>query len=106
MDAVTRSTFESAVVDSSHTQPVLVDVWGPRCGPCLAMMPFVEQLAAAHTDALRGVKLNSADDRKLCFELKVMGLPTFLLYQNWEEVWRLSGDAANMAALRQKLGLA
>jgi thioredoxin len=105
MDAVTRSTFDSEVVSASHTQPVLVDIWGPRCGPCLAMLPFVEQLAEAQADALRVVKLNSADDRQLCFDLKVMGLPTFLLYEHGEETWRLSGDAANMATLREKLGL-
>jgi thioredoxin 1 len=69
------------------------------------MMPFVEELAESQGDALRIVKLNSADDRQLCFDLKVMGLPTFLLYQNGEEMWRLSGDAANMAALRGKLGI-
>jgi thioredoxin 1 len=105
MDSVTRSTFEADVVAASHVQPVLVDIWGPRCAPCLAMMPMVEQLADSQADALRIVKLNSAEDRQLCFDLRVMGLPTFLFYENGEEVWRLSGDSADIPALRDKLGL-
>jgi thioredoxin 1 len=105
VDVVTQESFGADVVDASRAQPVLVDIWGPQCAPCLAMMPFVEQLAESQRDALRVVKLNSADARRLCFELRVMGLPTFLLYQDGQEVWRLSGDAATPAGVRGKLGL-
>ena len=37
------------------------------------------------------VKLNSAQNRRLCIDLKVMGLPTFLLFKNGNEVQRISG---------------
>ena len=46
MEAVSRDTFQDDVVAASHAQPVLVDFWGPRCGPCLKMMPWVESLAS------------------------------------------------------------
>ncbi len=39
---VNADTFEKEVVQSEL--PVLVDFWGPRCGPCLALMPHVEGL--------------------------------------------------------------
>jgi hypothetical protein len=42
---VTTDTFEQEVVKSAN--PVLVDFWGPSCGPCLALMPQVEKLLSA-----------------------------------------------------------
>jgi thioredoxin 1 len=38
---VNKDNFDQEVVASQ--QPVLVDFWGPRCGPCLALMPYVEE---------------------------------------------------------------
>ena len=35
----TRETFRSLVSEGT----VLVDVWGPDCRPCLALMPHVER---------------------------------------------------------------
>jgi thioredoxin 1 len=92
MQAVSRDTFADDVVAASHSQPVLVDFWGPRCGPCLAMMPWVESLAEEVADTLKIVKVNSAENRRLCVDLRVLGLPTFLLYRDGQEVRRLTGD--------------
>ena len=41
MIEVTGESFEEEVVRSS--QPVLIDFWGPQCGPCLALMPKMEE---------------------------------------------------------------
>ena len=81
----TREDFHDLVADGV----VLVDVWGPSCAPCLALMPHVEALAGAR-DWLRVVKLEAPKARRLCIELQVMGLPAFLLYRDGEEVARLS----------------
>jgi len=39
---VNGENYESEVIESDKT--VLVDFWGPQCGPCLALMPQVESL--------------------------------------------------------------
>jgi thioredoxin 1 len=107
MQEVSRDTYQADVVDASHAQPVLVDFWGPRCGPCIAMMPWVEQLAEELAPRLKIVKLNSVGNRRLCAELRVMGLPTFALYRDGQEEWRLTGDGCTptsiKAALRESL---
>lgn len=94
MDAVSQATFEEQVLQTSRQQPVLVDFWGPRCGPCLKLMPWVEKLAdeLAQNDSARIVKLNTAENRRLAMDLRVMGLPTFALYSDGQEVERLTGD--------------
>jgi thioredoxin 1 len=73
---------------------VLVDFWGPRCQPCLAMMPTIATLEEAAGGAVRVVKVNSAENRQICRDLRVFGLPTYVLMRDGEEVDRLSGDVS------------
>ncbi|WP_102348880.1 thioredoxin family protein [Bacillus sp. Marseille-P3661] len=88
MIEVNKENFESEVLQSE--QPVIVDFWGPKCQPCLNLMPDVEELAEKHTQ-VKFVKVNSAENRRVCINNKVMGLPAFLLFKNGEEVKRISG---------------
>jgi thioredoxin 1 len=103
MQAVSRDTYAEEVVAASNSQPVLVDFWGPRCGPCLAMMPWVEQLAEEVAGTVKIVKLNSAENRRLCVELRVLGLPTFVLYRDGVEIQRLTGDGCRPATIAEAL---
>ena len=81
----TRDDFRDLVADGL----VLVDVWGPSCQRCLALMPHVEDLASRHDD-LRVVKLEAPKARRLCIEMQLMGLPAFLLFRDGEEVDRIA----------------
>lgn len=86
---VNKDNFETEV--ESVQGFVLVDFWGPACQPCLALMPFVEELAEKYSQQLKVVKVDSSKNRRLCINLKVLSLPTFLMYHNGQEVGRLSG---------------
>jgi thioredoxin-like negative regulator of GroEL len=81
---------------------VLVDVWGPSCQSCLALMPAVERLASSHLD-LVVVKLEAPKARRLCIELKVLGLPAFLLFKEGKEVDRLTVPNLDAASLERWL---
>jgi len=94
----TKDTFRDMVAEGR----VLVDVWGPQCAPCIALMPDVEALAQARPD-VKFVKLDSSQARRLCMELRVMGLPAFLLFQDGREVARLAGQTITAASLTQWL---
>jgi thioredoxin 1 len=86
---VNSDTFENVVVRSNT--PVVVDFWGPQCVPCLALMPKVEALAKKYGEKVKISKVDSSKNRRLCLTLKVLGLPTFLVYKDGKEVDRLSG---------------
>jgi thioredoxin 1 len=103
MEAVSQVDFDQKVVQASHHQPVLVDYWGPRCGPCLKLMPWVEKLADEVADTATIVKLNTAENRRLAINLGVMGLPTFALYSDGQEVRRLTGDEVTPKAILELL---
>jgi len=90
MIEISSDSFEQEVLHSS--QPVLVDFWGPQCGPCLALMPKVEALTERYGDKVKITKVEAPKNRRLCLILKVLSLPTFLFFKNGKEVDRLSGE--------------
>jgi thioredoxin 1 len=87
---VTRDDFATAILVSPL--PVLVDFWGPRCIPCMELLPVVEQLAETYQGRLRVAKVNVAQNRRLCIERRVQLLPTFLFFRNGDEVMRLAEE--------------
>jgi thioredoxin-like negative regulator of GroEL len=99
MTEATRENFDELVANGT----TLVDVWGPDCQPCLALMPHVEKLAEARADDLNVVKLEAPKARRVCINLKVHGLPTFLLMKDGEEVSRLSASSITPAELNDWL---
>ncbi len=98
MLVIDKDNFEAEVVKSEI--PTIVDFWGPQCAPCLALMPEIEKLAGEYEGRIKIGKLNSAENRRFCMSLKIMGLPTFLFYKNGECQTKLSGDEVNMDSIR------
>ena len=94
----TRENFDDLVASGT----ALVDVWGPECRPCLALMPHVEKLAQAHDD-LTVVKLEAPKARRVCIRLQVHALPTFLLMHDGQEVARLSASTISPTELNDWL---
>jgi len=84
----TVETFADLVREGN----VLVDFWGPNCAPCIALMPVVEELERRYDGALKLVKVNAPENRQICRDLRVLGLPAYVLFRDGEEVERLVGD--------------
>jgi len=98
MLVIHEDNFESEVVQSEL--PVVVDLWGPKCGPCLALMPAVEALAEEYAGKIRFGKINVMENRRLTMTLKVMGVPTFLFYTRGEQKERITGGDVTLEAIR------
>ncbi|WP_165064644.1 thioredoxin domain-containing protein [Desulfovibrio sp. ZJ200] len=95
---VDKENFEAEVLKSAV--PVIVDLWGPQCGPCLALMPQVEELAGQYEGKIKFCKLNVAENRRLVISLKVMAVPTILFYKGGQNVQRISSDQVTLEAIR------
>jgi thioredoxin len=78
--------------DLTNEGSVFVDFWGPRCQPCLAMMPTIATLEEEAAGAVRVVKVNSVENRQVCRDLRVFGLPTYILMRDGNELERLTGE--------------
>jgi thioredoxin 1 len=92
---VTGDTYD----ELATTGHVLLDVWGPACAPCVALMPVVEELAARYEGRVRALKLEGPEDRALCRSLRVAGLPTYITMRDGGEVERLTGGGIGLADL-------
>ncbi len=99
MIEIDKDNFTAEVEQSDL--PVVLDFWGPQCGPCLALMPDVVKLAETYTGKAKFCKVNVAGNRRMCIQLKVMSVPTILFYKGGEQA-RLSGDEVSIEAIKEK----
>lgn len=83
-DELTRALDQSSL-------PVLVDLWAPWCGPCKAVAPVLEQLAADLAGRLRVVKVNVDHAPEVSARLGVQGIPTMVLFDGGTEIARQVG---------------
>ncbi len=100
MIIVNNENFENEVLQSE--MPCVVDLWGPQCGPCLALMPDIEKLAESFEGRIKFCKLNVAENRRLVISLRVMAVPTFLFYKGGENIVRLTGDSVSIEKIKEE----
>jgi thioredoxin 1 len=81
MRDVTDDSFERDVLQAGT--PVVVDFWAPWCGPCKAIAPALEELAAA-TDKVEFVKLDIDANPKTADRYGVLSIPTVILFDGGE----------------------
>jgi thioredoxin 1 len=87
--AIKGSDFEQNVIESEI--PVLVDFWAEWCGPCKAIGPDVEQIAAEYAGKAKVYKLNVDNDSDIAIKYNVMSIPVLMLFKGGKEVERIVG---------------
>lgn len=69
--------FRQEVVEPSMTQLVVLDFWAEWCGPCKALAPMLEKVAADYAD--KGVvlkKVNVDEEQFIASQFQVQSIPT------------------------------
>ena len=86
------SNFEEEILKSD--KPALVDFWAPWCGPCKAIGPLVEALAAQYAGQIKVAKINIDNDPNTAQSYGVMSIPTLILFKEGKVLDTLIGLVA------------
>jgi len=76
---VSDATFDQEVLHSE--QPVLVDFWAVWCGPCKAIAPIVDGIAATYAGKLKVAKVNVDQNSATPSRFGIRGIPALLFFK-------------------------
>ena len=85
---ITDSNFEALLAEG---KPVVVDFWATWCGPCKAIAPVVEEVAAEYEGKAVVGKCNVDDCDDTPDTYGIRSIPTILFFKNGELVDRHVG---------------
>ena len=83
---------------------VLIDFYAPWCVPCKKMAPYLDKIKNENSTSLSLIKINADENKNLCKELGITGLPVLEYYENGKLIWRNEGMIEEVD-LRKKMGL-
>jgi thioredoxin 1 len=75
----TSDNWQAEVMDSQV--PVLVDFWAPWCGPCRALAPAIDSIAAKYAGKVKVGKLNVDDAQEIAAKYRIVNIPRVLIFK-------------------------
>jgi thioredoxin 1 len=89
---INDANFDQEVLRSE--QPVLVDFWAAWCGPCKAIAPIVDGVAASYAGKLKVAKVNVDQNGATPSRYGIRGIPALLFFKDGKVADQIVGYVA------------
>jgi thioredoxin 1 len=86
---VNDANFDQEVLGSDV--PVLVDFWATWCGPCKALAPTVDSVAANFAGKLKVAKINVDENTAAASRYRIQAIPSLMFFKGGKPVDQLVG---------------
>ncbi|MFT6443581.1 MAG: thioredoxin 1 [Crocinitomicaceae bacterium] len=71
--------------------PLLVDFYAIWCSPCKVLSPILKEVKTELGNQLKVIKVDIDKNPQVASHYDVSGVPTIILFQKGEQLWRQSG---------------
>ena len=96
---LTTADFDKLIAQSAT--PVVIDFGATWCGPCQALSPHIEKMAAEFAGKAVIAKVDVDDEPDLAGRFGVMSVPTVLFFKGGKKVDTVMGNQPE--AIRTKI---
>ena len=86
---LTEQTYDEALTAAEGL--VMVDFWAEWCGPCRAVAPVLDDIAAGSGGRVTLMKVNVDENPGLAARYEIRSIPTILFVKDGEVVDRVVG---------------
>lgn len=97
--SISQSNFQKVIL--SKTKLILLEATAPWCGACKQLEPILQQILVDYPDKIAVGIFDIDQNPKLIDYLKIMSVPTIIVFQDGKEEKRIFGQVSKEELLEE-----